>query len=211
MPHSHPVEHPLSAEDLIKVETRARELLKGMPPIYRFHTLPHTEAVVNAVREIASFEEMSDHERRLVEAAAWFHDVGYLKSLAEHENLSAFSSLIFLMRLGVQPEDIDKIESCIMATRLGHEPQTTIQKIIADADMWHLTTPEFLQWADKLRREWKAMKGLDYTDREWLENNIRFMRTVKFHTKHGKLSLSPRLETNILAVQSMLANGSIKL
>lgn len=204
MPNLHPDEHPLSHEDLLKVETRARELLRGMPPIYRFHTLPHTEAVVCAVRQIASFEAMTDHQRRLVEAAAWFHDVGYLKSLAEHENLSAFSSLIFLMRLGVQPEDIDQIESCIMATRLGSVPRSVIQKVIADADMWHLTTPEFLQWADKLRKEWKAMKGLEYSDREWLENNIRFMRTVKFHTLHGQQVLAPRLEANIAHIENLI-------
>jgi len=203
----HIPEHPIIDLDLKKIEERARHVLEGMPEIYRFHTLPHTEAVVAAVRELAQYEEITDHEKRLVEAAAWFNDLGYLKSLAEHENLSAFSSLIFLMRLGAQAEDIDRIEQCILAKQLGHEPRTTVERIIADADMWHLTSPEFLLWADKLRKEWSAMKGLRFTDVEWLENNIKFMRTVRFRTRHGMEVLAPRMEADIRLIEEMLAKG----
>jgi predicted metal-dependent HD superfamily phosphohydrolase len=203
----HIKEHPITDADLKKVEDRARQVLAGMPQIYRFHTLPHTEAVVAAVKDLSQYEDITDHEKRIVIAAAWFHDLGYLKSLAEHENLSAFSSLIYLMRLGVQSEDIDQIEQCILATKLGREPRSILEKIIADADMWHLTTPEFLQWADKLRKEWNVMKGMRFTDKEWLENNIRFMNTVKFHTRHGKEVLAPRMEANIRLIEEMLAKG----
>lgn len=193
---------PLGKEHLPSIEAHVRDMFKTMPPIYRFHTLEHTLAVVDAARLIAENEGLDEHEKLITEVAAWFHDVGYLRSLADHETLSAFRSLLFLSRLGIDIVDIERIEQCILVTKLGSQPKNDLQRVLCDADMWHLTSSEFWNWADRLRREWIAMKGLDVTEAQWIRDNIAFMEKVGFHTVYGQQVLLPRLQSNIALLRA---------
>jgi len=197
-------ELPLQRAHLLEIEAHVRKLYANMPGIYRYHTLKHTVAVVEAAKLIVREDELSEEEGLLAEAAAWFHDVGYLRSLSDHESLSAFRSLLFLTRLGVNSNDVELIEQCIMVTKLGEEPQTTVQQVLCDADMTHLASDDFLLWSERLRKEWEAIRGLIMTDREWIQNNINFMRTVRYHSNHGKKVMQPQLEANIKTLERML-------
>jgi predicted metal-dependent HD superfamily phosphohydrolase len=194
----------LNHSHLPTIEAYVRGLFVGLPTIYRFHTLDHTLAVVAASKEIAKLEGLPEHEQLLVEASAWFHDVGYLRSLAEHETMSAFRSLLYLSRMGIHLDDIERIEQCILVTKLGSKPMNDMQKVLCDADMWHLTCPEFQMWSGRLRKEWGAMKGLVATDAEWIQNNLNFMRGVKFHTHYAKEIMQLRLAANIQTLEDML-------
>jgi len=200
----------LNRSHLPTIEAYVRGLFVGLPAIYRFHTLDHTLAVVSATREIALLEKLSDNEQLLVEVSAWFHDVGYLRSLAEHETMSAFRSLLFLSRLGIDLDDVERIEQCILVTKLGSKPWNDMQRVLCDADMWHLTCPEFYTWSERLRKEWVAMKGLHMTDTEWIQNNLNFMRGVKFHTHYAQEIMQPRLVENIKTLEDMLQKTEAK-
>lgn len=194
----------ISSVHLPLVEEHVREIFHNIPRIYRFHTLEHTLAVVDAVRIISIHEGLSLQQCLITEVSAWFHDVGYLRSLADHENLSAFRSLLFLSRLGIDLEDVEEIERCILVTRLGSEPKNGMQQVLCDADMWHLTCDEFWSWAERLRKEWVAMRGLNMTEAEWIENNIKFMGSVNFHTKYGRKVMKPLMDANIEKLKAML-------
>jgi len=194
----------INRSQLPEIEAYVRGLFVGLPAIYRFHNLDHTLAVVHASREIAMLEGLSDNEQLLVEVSAWFHDVGYLRSLAEHETMSAFRSLHYFSKMGIHLDDIEQIEQCILVTKLGSNPQNAMQRVLCDADMWHLTCPEFYAWSERLRKEWVAMKGLHMTDAEWIQNNLNFMSGVKFHTHYAQEIMQPRLAANILTLEDML-------
>lgn len=198
-------ELPLERGHLLEIEMHVREIYSKIPRFYRYHTLKHTIAVVESAKLIVREDGLTEHDGLLAEAAAWFHDVGYLRSLADHESMSAFRSLLFLTRLGINGNDVELIEQSILVTKLGAKPQSLVQQVLCDADMAHLASDDFLLWSDRLRKEWGAIRGLIMTDREWIQNNINFMRTVQFHTTYGKTVMRPQMEANMRTLEGMLA------
>ena len=61
-----------------KVESFVRELYeKNQTGNLLFHTLEHTENVVDYVKEIAAQSQLTDREQFILYTAAWFHDTGH--------------------------------------------------------------------------------------------------------------------------------------
>jgi predicted metal-dependent HD superfamily phosphohydrolase len=194
---------PLDSSHLATIEAHVRQLYAALPAHYAYHTLDHTLTVVKATRLIAAHEDLSDHEKCIVEAAAWFHDVGYARTSAGHEELSAFRSLLVLTRMGVNFTDIERIEACIMVTMLGSEPTDRMQAVLCDADMFHLASDDFWEWSTRLRKEWEAARQQFMTDAEWVANNISFMRSVKMRTDYGRKVMQPCIDANISSLEQM--------
>src|SRR5215813_11588399 len=62
-----------------KVESFVRELYeKNQTDKLLFHTLDHTEQVVDHVKEISSQYQLNEQEQFILYCAAWFHDTGHL-------------------------------------------------------------------------------------------------------------------------------------
>ena len=69
-----------------KVESFVKELYeKNQTNNLLFHTLEHTENVVDHAREIAAQYQLADKEQFVLYTAAWFHDTGFTKQTFEHE------------------------------------------------------------------------------------------------------------------------------
>lgn len=194
----------LSPSHLPQIEAHVRKLYASLPEKFHYHSLEHTLTVVKAAKEIAENEGLGAHQRLIAEVAGWFHDVGYAKSNQGHEELSSFRSMLVLTRMGVSFEEIELIEGCILVTQLGSEPKSTLQAVLCDADMYHLTSDDFWDWSTKLRMEWEATGQVKMNDVEWVRNNIKFMGTVKFKTAYGQSHLKPRLDANIAKLETML-------
>ncbi len=109
-----------------------------------FHSLKHTQNVVNRANEIAGHYHLTENEMLIVYVAAWFHDTGYLfVQPAEHEEKSVALMKEFVQQFSLGEDIIAEIEKCILATRSPRNPANLLQQIIADADTYHLGTNEF--------------------------------------------------------------------
>src|ERR1700748_2166993 len=88
-------------------------------PTLLYHNLPHTVEVVEAAKNIAGHDNLNDRDYFIVVAAAWFHDVGYLKNGSEeHESKSAALADEYLKSLGIDQADIDEVKKCIISTKM---------------------------------------------------------------------------------------------
>jgi predicted metal-dependent HD superfamily phosphohydrolase len=103
-----------------------------------YHDKGHTEDMVNAAMQIGNHYQLNDRDFFIVQAAAWFHDLGYMVDIAHHEAQSAVLALNFLQKHNANEEDIDAIKSCILATQMPQKPVTLLEKIVCDADLFHL-------------------------------------------------------------------------
>ena len=79
------------------------------PPENVYHNLGHTSDVVEAVKEIAQAEGVTDEELELILIAAWFHDLGYVKCCNGHEDLSMEYARNFLNENNYPEDKINKI------------------------------------------------------------------------------------------------------
>src|SRR5687768_650222 len=106
-----------------------------------FHNLEHTQSVVERTKEIAAQYVLTEDEQFILYIAAWFHDTGHLLvEPVKHEMKSVELTKAFVTKYITDEEVIRQISDCILATRMPRNPQNELQKILCDADTYHLGT-----------------------------------------------------------------------
>ncbi|SDQ66851.1 HD domain-containing protein [Chryseobacterium soldanellicola] len=162
-----------------------------------FHTIGHTYDVVGAVQEIGLESDLSDDEMLVVQVSAWFHDCGYVNTYIGHEDESKKTAKNFLENFGCEKDFIETVLNCINSTKYPPKPYSLLEKVMCDADMYHLTRPDYPKYGKALRLEFEKYLGLTYTDREWQIKNCNFFKDHKYYTEYGQNILTKFKEVNI--------------
>lgn len=155
-----------------------------------YHNLVHTENVVTAAIEIANHYRLNDLDYFIVVTAAWFHDIGYYTEPSRHEEKGAEEAAAFLSRKGVDAATIETVGNCIRATRLPQNPQTLLEQIVADADLFHLGTAKFAELNKIIRKEFIELHKIDISKDEWRNKTIRLLESHHYHTDYCRLLLN---------------------
>lgn len=171
-------------------------------PEFVFHNLEHTEDVVEASSILADHYRLEDEDRFVLMLAAWFHDTGYSSGEAQgHEDVSIRHVTAFLHQKEIEEGVIQRVASCIQATRMPQSPVTLVEKILCDADLFHLSTKDFRAKNALLKEERENIVGRKIDKREWRKNNIVFLKEHKYFTDYGQENLEPKKQDNLLALQ----------
>jgi predicted metal-dependent HD superfamily phosphohydrolase len=175
-------------KDQIKIVAEAEKVVKGIikdsvPPNFRFHNIAHTKDVARSAKIIEGHYQLSDVDRFVVFIAAWFHDTGFSAGCAEgHEEESVKLAAKFLQQHDIDADIIDQVSSCIHATRIPQAPFTMLEKIICDADLYHLGTSKFQTWSSRLRQELQDANKKENTDEEWRQADINLLISHNYYT-----------------------------
>lgn len=188
-----------------KVHQEINNLLAGLPDKLYFHNRQHTEHVFLAATEIALLTNLPQNEILPLQLAALFHDTGYLYDYSGHEEKSKLIAATFLLQNGCSGELIDAVTTTIEATRVPQQPQNSLQRIICDADLFHLSQPDYPIYADRLRREWAIYLQKQFTDREWYLDNIAFLEKHRYFTAYGQDVLEAGKQQNIRILKEQLS------
>jgi predicted metal-dependent HD superfamily phosphohydrolase len=168
--------------------------------VFVYHNKAHTENVVNTCEQFALHHNLELKDRQLLEIAAWFHDVGYSRGYADHEESSAQIARSFLQKLLVSDVDIDKVVACILATKLETPPTNLLEEIIKDADLANLGENSFFDHSRRLRQEWLTVLDEHYTDKSWIELNHNFMLRHEYFTAIARERLGEKKLENMRAL-----------
>lgn len=170
-------------------------------PEFVFHNLEHTEDVVEACSYMADRYRLNDEDCLVLILAAWFHDTGYSKGeAAGHEDESIKLATAFLQRHNVEEDVIQRVTSSIESTRMPQSPVSQVEKILCDADLYHLATEDFKARSLLLKQEQEAILGRKIDKKEWRKNNINFLESHKYFTDYGKEKLEPKKQENLMAL-----------
>ncbi|MEP7318081.1 MAG: Pycsar system effector family protein [Panacibacter sp.] len=171
---------------LAKVEEYVKIFLKEHADAkFFYHNQSHTNDVVSAAKKIAVHYQLDDRSWFVVCTAAWFHDTGYLVTNPEtHELKSTELAQLFLQSINVNEEEIAAIKKCIMATRMPQMPESLLEQIICDADLFYLGTDEFNERRKRLKKENEAVKNIKIDGNEWRAANIKMLETYQYHTDY---------------------------
>ena len=160
-----------------------------------FHTLYHTQDVVKGATIMAEHYHLVDDERLALLLAAWFHDTGFSSGKAkDHESVSIRLATEFLLQHNCEQPFVEKVVSCINATRLPQTPATHIEQIICDADLFHLGSDDFKEKNRLLREELNDFGKMDLSKKEWRKKNISFLENHHYFTTYAKEKLEPTKE-----------------
>ena len=167
-------------------------------PEFVFHSLEHTEDVVAACSQFADHYRLNEEDRFALLLAAWFHDVGYASGQAEgHEEMSAQMAAQFLAGHQVPEDMVHRVASCIRATRMPQSPVSLIEKILCDADLFHLSTKDFKARNSLLKQERESLLGHKIEKKDWRKGNIQFLESHQYFTDYGQENLEPKKQENL--------------
>lgn len=169
-----------------------------------FHNLEHTKEVVANVKLLGKELKVSKKELFLLEVAAWFHDTGFSNCYKDHEDSSQQIAREFLSKQEMSEEDINIVYQCIEATKMPQDPKSELAKILCDADLFHIATPDFFYKKLLLRREWEIFCDIVSTDLEWHKLNLAFLKNHVFCTTYGQEVLEPKKQENLKKVREIL-------
>jgi len=141
----------------------------------------HTLDVLFITEELCYLEAIAPYETLLLRTAALFHDSGFTITNVNHETLSCQIARENLPRYGYSDDEIERICSMIMATRIPQTPRNFLEKIICDADLDYLGRDDFYDIGATLFEELKAYNILK-SEEDWNRLQVRFLENHHFFT-----------------------------
>lgn len=194
--------NPYDSELLTQVETYVRELLGSQLPATRtFHTVDHTVGVVRACQTLASHYGFPGPAMEVLLTAAWFHDTGYVRGGANHEQESVKIAVRFLQDFNLSPEFYFKIEGLINATKISVGPVGLLEEILCDADLSHLGSTDYETWSLLLKKEFELITGKPMTLKAWNKQNIFFFKNHVYYTGYAREHWEPVKQINLSRLQ----------
>jgi HD superfamily phosphodiesterase len=155
------------------VDEYIRALFKDeLPDGIKFHDANHTlhpaRGVVAVANRIAISENIPEPDRELLIAAAYFHDTGYIREFKKNEPIAARMAGRILKLIGYKPDEVETVQKMILATDLGCEPQTHLEKILCDADLDNLGREDFFKFSD---------------DAKWYKETLEIVKKHQYYTE----------------------------
>jgi predicted metal-dependent HD superfamily phosphohydrolase len=175
---------------------------------HNFHNLFHTQEVVRAAEIIGLKSELNEDELESVMIAAWLHDIGYEQGSQDHEAVAAARAKKMLEEAGAAVKKVSDVVEAIESTKMPQQPRSIVSKVLCDADLYHLSTEKCDENGEKLRDEWKSLGLKDMQDTEWLQFNLQFMESHRYHTSYGQDVLEDGKRENIKRLRNMLTEES---
>ncbi len=169
-----------------------------------YHNFEHTQEVVNAAHQIANHYQLNDQDFFTVTVAAYFHDTGYFEEALQHEAKGAALADQFLAEHQVGMEVRDHVKSAILATKIPQRPENQIDKILCDADLFHLGLPNFRQKGKLMHKEVELIYNKKISKQEWRKRDIQFMESHRYQTDYVILLLNDQKQANISKLKSKL-------
>jgi len=120
-------------------------LQKELSPNLYFHSYDHSLDVLHSACRLNCMEGMNETDSALIETAALYHDAGMTITYLNHEAASAKLARIVLPQFDYAPGEIEIIESLIMVTTMPQSANTSLEKVICDADLDYLGRDDFFK------------------------------------------------------------------
>ena len=181
-----------------------------------YHNYEHTLNVTKFAQKLAEEEQISKEDQEILEIAALLHDIGYLTGYFDHEDRSSQVAETLLVEQNYPVEKIEQVKRLIKATKPDHEPETRLEEIIRDADLYNLASPEYAAYAQKLRDEWEYFLNNDDSDTKWIKENHKFLKNHDYYTASAKRIFSEQKDKNIKQLKTekrelKVKNGNLEL
>ncbi len=163
-------------------ETILDKLEKELPSFLYYHNVKHTVDVVTEVELIGWAEGIDDDDILVLKTAGLFHDAGHTVAYDEHEYHGTVMVREMLPKYGYTEEQIEKICTVIMSTKLPPQPKTLLEKIICDSDLDYLGRSDMIPVSNTLYKELKEQNKIG-TLNDWNKLQVKFISGHSYFTK----------------------------
>ncbi len=173
-------------------------------PDLHYHSVFHTLDVLDAAERLMTLHGTDFRMFQIVQAAALLHEMGMIKSYADHETASADIARKICPEFELSPSEIDLVVQHIMATKMPQTPVTITEKILCDADLDYLGRSDYQIISHKLRLEW--IKVLKYPESlvVWYNDQLEFLSNHQYFTHLAHSLRDQGKKHNLELIKAML-------
>lgn len=174
---------------------------------HHYHNWSHTKCALDHALEIMNGSQVTDLEKEQIQLALYFHDIGYTDGESfGHEKRSSDLVEEFLKEHNQTVEYISKVKDLILVTEMGSKPNNFPEEIIKDADCSHISMANYTQISEALRKEWAETAGKSFSDKEWYEENLNFLKFQhSFYTDYAQQNWQKQKDINIAKIEEQLS------
>jgi adenylate cyclase len=180
-------------------------LEKELPSHLHYHNVKHTVDVVTEAELIGWGEGCTDEEILLLKTAGLFHDAGHTISYEDHEYHGTQIARKMLPDYNYTPEQIDRVCSIIMATKLPPSPRDLLESIICDSDLDYLGRSDFIPVSNSLYEELKAQNKMNSIN-EWNKMQVKFISGHQYFTPTARSLREVNKQLQIERIQSLITD-----
>ncbi len=177
---------------------------------FTFHNIGHTFNVIQSADIIAEYEKVSEDDKFILLMACYFHDVGYCIDTKNHEEESKKNVIEFLNKMNITQNQLNAILGCIDATKIPQNPTNNLERIICDADLYHLSQDHFIESSITLCKEWNVLGSKNMDKADFLPQTLQFLKDHEYKTRFGKKHLEKKKRKNIQLVEMEIENMNIE-
>jgi len=179
-------------------------LERELAPNLFYHSLEHTrDDVWPAAKRLAALAGVTGEDLVLLQTAALYHDIGFVKQTHNHESVSSEITQEVLPDFGYSREQIERINDLIMVTKLPQNPKNLLEELMADADLDVLGRDDFFISTHKLQAELRAY-GRPTTQREWYRIQLHFLKSHRYFSTVAKVLREEQKQRNIEGLKALL-------
>jgi class 3 adenylate cyclase len=179
------------------------KLEMDLPGYLFYHNVKHTVDVVTEVELIGWAEGCSDEEILLLKTAALFHDAGHIVAYDNHEFYGTQIAMEMLPGFNYTPDQIERICSIIMSTKLPPKPTNLLENIICDSDLDYLGRSDFIPVSNTLYEELKAQNKMGSLN-DWNKIQVKFISGHQYFTKTARSLREINKKLQIERIQSLI-------
>ena len=179
------------------------KLEMDLPGYLFYHNVKHTVDVVTEVELIGWGEGCSDEEILLLKTAGLFHDVGHTIAYDNHEFYGTQIAKEMLPEFNYTTDQVDRICSLIMSTKLPPNPTNLLENIICDSDLDYLGRSDFIPVSNTLYEELKARDKMGSLN-DWNKIQVKFISGHQYFTKTARSLREVNKQLQIERIQSLI-------
>lgn len=176
-----------------------------LPKYLTYHSINHIIDVYDAVCRHIEAVEIKAEEAVLLQAAALFHDSGFMVQSQGHEEISCSFAQQYLPDFGFEQSQVETICGMIKATKIPQTPHTPLEEILADADLDYLGRNDFEPISNNLFKELKYMGVVENED-AWNLMQVRFFESHHYFTPQAKAWREQKKQDNLNTLKQKLTN-----
>ena len=183
------------------------ELLRHkLPPTLSYHTLAHTEDVLDEAMRFGVTDHLTARQLELLAIASACHDVGFIEIPSSNEALgAAFAREEMRKHGGYSQDEIALVERMILDTTMVQTeggprqiPSTELSRYLLDADLSNLGRDDFFAKGELQRKE----LGQDLE--EFRIQTLALLNAHQWFTDAAKNIRQEKKEANVKLVASMI-------
>ena len=182
-----------------------RLIEREFSPKLTYHGIHHTRDVHSVCKGYIAYYGINGMDSELLEIGAVAHDIGFIHTYRDHEEMSAEMIGEIMAEYKYTEEQIQTVKEMVMATKVPQQPKTFLAQIICDADLDYLGREDFEDVASTLYNEWKNYHIFENLDEEFDKIQVSFLKNHKFHTEFAKRHRRPAMLAHLAHLEEKVA------